>query len=485
MYINNFNLSKNMDAILDETPIEKMIKLAYGKQIDEETETKIAHSIYISIIVQNFYKKLKPYWGTIYKDSFDAEKDLRTEDSKNEKAKIEVDFKTGIEEFLLYFDELSCSNLTYYIKKKFRRYRFKEINRVNDYTILYFTYRLYEIYCNECLDDVDADEIAENFSKMAYNRLNKRGKKQATVTCDNLTAFVRQFDLISPNYTYLHIFINYIQDVYYSDMEDVWIYAIFSRLSTHLLLINIYLHIWDIVANGSSKSKKVIEYHNYKKISKYVSNQKRNLSNEDDENAETIKELLDNLQSEFRKFPKSSDDLKKLTNSKYHQACNRIYECVKKLNEYKNTKWADTISNTITAYCQLPFENDGNIINIYDIVMGGLSDEGHQATTKCLKNIKFSKNYFNGNIFLQLLFSTMALTDKELDEFNKISDEVIEYIDNKVESLLYGVKFEMNAYKKIIEPVELDIFNPCILNIDLFQNQRYIDMIEYLENILF
>ena len=233
-----------MDAILDETQIEKMIKLAYGKQIDEETETKIAHSIYISIIVQNLYKKLKPYWGTIYKDSFDAEKDLRTEDSKNEKAKIEVDFKTGIEEFLLYFDELSCSNLTYYIKKKFRRYRFKEINRVNDYTILYFTYRLYEIYCNECLDDVDADEIAENFS-------------------------------------------------------------------------------------------------------------------------------------------------------------------------------------------------------------------------------------------------TMAPTDKELDEFNKISDEVIEYIDNKVESLLYGVKFEMNAYKKIIEPVELDIFNPCILNIDLFQNQRYIDMIEYLESILF
>ena len=125
---------------------------------------------------------------------------------------------------------------------------------------------------------------------------------------------------------------------------------------------------------------------------------------------------------------------------------------------------------------------------MYNLVAGGLMDEAYRNCSKLLKRMKFTKHYLGGNIFLQLLFSTMVLENEAQSiRFNSMSDEIIAYIKDKI-GIYVSSKYineEKKAYADLIECADLDILNPPILDLKLLYSEWNNEAILYLENILF
>lgn len=473
MYMNIGNLSADMDSIVANSKLEEMINLAFGDKIDDDTAERIAASFFDSIIVETLYKEQKSYWGRQY---------WETANDKSKRAEIEDTAKDAIAEFLSYFDDIDNIKLTRAIKKKFRYYRFKEINRVNDYTILYFTYKLFGI-CRSEFAECSVDEAAVRFAQKASERL--KGKRQTTVTCDNLISYLKGFDLANPKRTYIEIFIEYIRDVYFSGMDDVNVYAIFSRFAPTIVLINCILTFFTAMGDTNINSVEPIEYSEPQKISKYVSNQKRSLKNGVNDDAAEVKSISDELQRVFGKMPKTSDRLHKITKQQYCQACITICDSIYGLLEHKDGAYGDVVSKIISAYRHLSFKGENGEVGIYEQVFKGALDYAFGFAAKGARK-KINKHYLGGNIFLQLLFSGMVIGDeKTADRFNKISDETIEFAAGKLKNKLsFNIDAEIKAYQKIRQYVDLDIMKPAVLDLNLSECTEYDMAVSCLENVI-
>ena len=155
---------------LENTNIHQLLKRIYGPKIDEAFQEELCSLIVQSIIVAQLaefrYKDLLSVYGSA--GQYKSIKDYSKRDAVEEK--IEKSFSKGMDEFLATFEDEFDSHvlLRKACRKLFKNYKFREINITNDYAILYFTFKLYDIYCEEIEDKESQERAAVEFAQKAY-----------------------------------------------------------------------------------------------------------------------------------------------------------------------------------------------------------------------------------------------------------------------------------------------------------------------------
>lgn len=451
--INKSTMEDLLEYALENTEIEKLIQLYFGKKKSSEFVSYTAQMITESVVVEKLskarYIKLCADYGlTGYFKSVDD-----YESRNEERNKIEHSFAEGMKKFLLIFGDAFNNGeiLHKALNKVFKNYRFKDINMVNDYSVLYFTFKLFE---NFCYDEENPDERkrkATELSNKAYDELkNPYHKKSVTVSHDSMLRYLSKFELEDSKYAYISILIDFVQDLYFAeDLDDVLRFDIYSRFDDHIVRVNLELnnlindsnYIFDV--SEEDKTEKYDE----KKISKSVHNKIQYVKDKFDN--EVIEDLRE-LNHIITLIPKNIDDLRKKPRKTYHMYCNQIFELMQKLRSRNSDELNIVVDKIVEQYENIHF-GDNLSISIWDVVVLGLYEQGNKELKKLLK----TKCEFI-NVFIALMLSMGTLKSKQEADAAKmlvqaITDKVGEYIDNNITISESSIK----RYTETVDFVEL------------------------------
>lgn len=467
-------LEKCMSYIADETKIEELLLLT-DNCMDEEMGTKIASFILESIIVEKLsleeYKRLQSQYGMIgylKGDSFNAQERCDI------KRGIEEKFSTGISVFSDVFKD-EFNNEEYLLKqlrKQFKNYKFKRINIVNDYSILFFTFKLFDLFCEEISDETSIDEMANKLAIACFEELhNPYNKKAVTVSCESLLRYVKQFQLNDYRETYTLCFIKYIQALNNSDtLPDYIRYDIFCRFSRHIVMINTWLYA--SIYGDKIKLNFENEFADRLKANKYISNKLQKFKGNISLNPYT--NILKELQKNISWLVKNAPEIDVVSKKKVYKCCSDIYHSLITLSELSNEGFNDEFSDIINQYQKLSVKVNVENVSVFSLLCQVLNSEAVQGLQSIIP--KFNRD----NPYIELLFLNLMFgisNDEIYIRFRELYADVINDIYNFVSNNVTVESAE--DYNRIIQYVDLDEFQFPILTTDE-NNPQYQTALRYI-----
>lgn len=468
-------LDKCMSYIADESKLQDLLLLVSDGQMDEDTGTKIASFILESVIVENLstyqYNKLQSQYGMIGYLKGDT---INGQERQSIKSNIEEKFSVGISDFLKTFNN-EFDNEAYLLvklRKVFKNYKFKKINIVNDYTILFFTFMIFDLFCRETSDETAIFEMADTLAKACFEELhNPYNKKAVTVSCESLLRYVKQFPLNDYRETYTLCFIKYIQALNNSTtLPDYIRYDIFCRFSRHIVMINTWLYA--SIYGNKSKPNFENEFADRLKVNKYISNKlqkfKGNISL--DLYTNTLKELQKNISW----LVKNAPDIDAVSKKNVYKCCSDIYRSLITLSELSDEGFNDEFSDIINQYQKLSFNINGENVSVFSLLCQVLDSEAVKGLQSIIS--KFNKD----NPYIKLLLSNLiagASNDEVSFKIREMYSDTMNDIYNFVSNNVTVESAE--DYNRIIQYVDLDEFQFPILTTDE-NNPHYQTALRYI-----
>lgn len=462
-------LDECMLSIVNDTDIEDLL-IATFENKDEEFLTNAISFIIESLILERtcVYEKkvLLAEYGRIGQmlNSKAKSKETTCERQEIKDSFLEESSSKGLQNFLDAFDdefEYKDAILSK-IRKLFKNYKFKKINIINDYTMLFFTFALYDETCN-IYDESRVDElndIADMLAQNCFNELhNPYNKKAVTVSSESLLRFVKKS--VDGDYLewYIKIMIKFVKAVKNSDMlPDYIIYEIFARFYRHIEVINNCMVGASQSQRGGKyffKGIKVISKKVYKYIYNTIQRLKRNGCPEE------IEILIKELQKNISWFEKSMSKVDQKSEETRYKKSIVVVEAIFELMDLLDENTEDSLLNDILQqYSSLSVEFKGKTYGVLEFIIA----KYFESILYYNRNLS-KKEGKEKNPFIVLLFSAQKQNLDEIMgiyEWRKRCDIVMSDVREIVESKLPIISSE--EYRRLIKYVDFDKFDIPILN---------------------
>ena len=441
--INQARIKECATHIINEPIISTALETIYGSEISSDEK----HN-YVVLFVESILAEMISAQPQVYKNN-EPETFARGIACLLE----ELDCNFNNKEILLKQMRIFCKN-----------YKFIPKNKINDYAIFFFTFKLFDYYCENRDDETDKYEIAEQFAKKAYFYLKRPHKKTPVlITSNTLLKFTAELPIdIKKEHLYTLIFISFIQTIHHSKkIDSLDKFNCFQRFSKHILLLNIILaYKFDQIEFNK------IEACNSRKISKSISGLKSELkkSNELEKVAK-----LERIVKTFKKLPKN----RKQALNKSKNELQNIYNEVADLLFEEVPLGDDIFTDILCNYISLPFDDNGEDVSLLNQVFEHL-----KSTLPRTINDIAKKHLDSENIYLQLIFPGIPAIDKDSKTIRKatnyknLCDILIEYIRECVDEKFYidGSDEIRKNYNTAVEQNVMKNMNLPILSFDITRN---------------
>ncbi len=492
--INKSTMEDLLEYALENTEIEELIRLCFGRRKNKEFVKRVAKSIVESVVIEKLSKARKNELLRVYgltgelKKKVNEKRKVRNdlnpdsiieyaeclneyERQKENERKIEQSFAQGIKIFLAVFEN-SFENkdlLHKALNRVFKNYKFKDINIVNNYIVLYFTFKLFDIFCsNE--DNIDEiKSMALNLAKNAYEELKKSyGKKNVTASQESIYKYISNYEFINPQYVYVDTVIALVQDLNLADsLDDVIRYDIYDRIAVHINRISTILNsIFEENKNDGNEEYKngYNEEHecDVAKIYKSVYNKIQYMKNKLDSDSVQKFKLLS---STVRKIPKNYSELSKISKKKCENYCYLALEISMDIWDNESDVAKGLLFKILNEYSKIHFENNRGL-PIFEFARLEVCCKLYKQIKK-ISDSKFNTLQKGENVFISLILSQRKITSFELEpKINEILDSTIkllrEYIANNIEISAITMK----KYVETAKHVEIDYLKIPILLVD-------------------
>lgn len=436
-----------IDCVMNDSELYYFLKRINGTDAENNEIHRFVSAVVKSILVKMISDQRKNY--------------IYYEDAKT--------FANGIKDF---FDIFDCNFVTKDILLKQMRqycknYVFYAEDRINDYSIFYFTFKLFDYYCQNCRKKIDIVEEAARFAKNAYIFLKRPYKKTPlVVTCQSLFEYIDQFSIDIPTkHIYTFIFINFIQALYNSQkLDDVTRYAFFERFSEHIVKLDLLL------GSGLFESHKsfMIELGDNKKINKSISNKKQYLLSKGEN--EKVRQL-EKFRSIYKKLPQSSKEMAKKSEKELQNTFSKVFELISNKDNLENEFFLDLFND----YISMTYNENGEETSLQNVVIEGIKSQVAYSLHKLQIDYKNSPD----NIYIQLILQetpSMKIVYVDPNAYRKFCNLVILYIIECVDEMFYlKESYEtVENYKTAIGKVNLKEIGVPILSFDISS-----DIIDY------
>lgn len=465
MRISEEALSETLEDILSETDISELAKIIYGEDVTVEQTVGFARVTLESILLECLVENYKEWLVKTHCKLGGVKTKYGKEQSNIERKAVEDKYDEWEEKFIKVFEGCFSENqeLLDKLKIKFKNYKFNKKNMVDDYSILFFIFSLYEMMSDKC---EKKSQIAREYAKAAYEAL-KRPSGNHALYIDEKKLMTFTEELIGENYKqiFLKIFLKFIQSLYGSEkLHDIELYLFFERFQRFIIPLNLNIRAacqifpqeWIYIREHDNAYGK-----NNKKIYKSVYYEKNKLNKDKDK--EFIK-VISELQHVVATFPKDAKTIDRKTIDERLEIIKKVFDNVKEFAKYKNSNYADVVSVIIEKYRNIACEDTSLSVNdqmlTEPILLAG-----------CLAYKSFAHAKFQGNVYLNLILHnlTKKLSDEDCLKLNELKDNIEMNVKNHIkEKFMLEVDSEnRNLYDNIIEYVNLEKFDFPILKISI------------------
>ncbi len=419
-----------MRRVVEETEIEEFLIMAFNNT-DEVFLTDAVVFIINSLILERVSEyersELLSKYGEI---GYMASKGEIIEERKKIKRKfLEENLTTGIANF---FDAFTLEfnpekHFLPRIRKRFKNYKFKKINIVNDYAILFFAFKLIdEIHATETNPD-DLAMFSDYLADMCFEELhNPYNKKAKTVDCESLLRFFKRFFESDYAKAYVRMMVLFVQGIEDSVSLPAHIkYDFYERFCKHIEVINLGA----FLAQKAKKIETVFDgtQTDTKKISKFIYNMIQKVKKSD--GSEDIEIALKELQKNMLWLQRNAAQIDKISKKGLYKRCSLIYDSIMRLKDLSNGQFEFVCPEIMQQYQSLSFELEGENLGVLDFLLFILMEEGVAGLKFLLKKKGYEKNPL-----LVLLFSVAEIKNiKEFQsEYLKIIGEVRKIVNSTV-----------------------------------------------------
>lgn len=439
MGITSDALDRCADYIYDNANFQDMLQKTF-KNVDEEFVKFVTKFIIDSIVIESLsdrkYSKLSGEYGTIGKLKSEIREERKNKEEKDEyeiqknlsqcyeiKQKMEESFSVGMSKFLQAFEVEFCNEkyLLQKIRQFFKNYKFKKSNLINDYTIFFFTFSLFDAFCCGARDEETKEKFAEDLSALCFETLhNPYNKKIVSVSSKSILHFMEQIPLEDYIDSYIEIFVKFVQAIYKSETLPNYLkYDFFKRFDLHIILINDSLE--------SSKNAKLkdsnlaTETLDNLKVNKFVSNTIQKLKVEED--TEEIQALLKEVQKNILWVTKNGPNMDDIPEKQIDKHCSKIYDELMKLAALTKKTHSNIFQDVLQKYTNLTFDYCGATVNVIGFICFMLNREALRAASKLFPT------HISRNVFLNLFITKCTLKKKEfIDSYCAIIDDIRENV---------------------------------------------------------
>lgn len=352
--------------VIDETKIKSLLADAFNTT-DEEFSTSAISFIIDSIIVGQVSayerKSLFSAYGSIGNKMITSNKN---EESKYQCQEIKREFlehnlSKGMATFLETFNGCFVNKdaLLPRIRKLFKNYKFKKVNIVNDYAILFFTFKLYDMRCNTTDDKRIQNEFADYLATECFDKLhNPHNKKAVTVTCESLLQYVKLFVENACIDAYVRIMISFVQAIHQSDSLLPYIkYDFFQRFIRHIDVINRFIHNAQQVEQNecscSDDNIRADDYYSISEVSKFNYNSIQKAKRQ--EVSESTVSILKEFQKNLQWLAKNTSKWFSTSRSEFYKHSTAIYDSIMSLLKQPD-EIKDISSDVLQRYRSLQLE---------------------------------------------------------------------------------------------------------------------------------
>jgi hypothetical protein len=457
--------------------MEELLHLIYGKDRDEEFIV-LMESVVIDCFLVERLSRL--HRNKLYKDYATLKVLKKKQQDYAEISEIqkglEMSLSQGIKHFMAVFEDEfeNAEQLLKPIRKLFKNYKFKKKNIVNDYSVLYFAFKTFDIYCNEMSDDILLSEKAFEIAEAAHRQLhNPYDKRRIVVSYKTLLEFISEFDYCNYEYACCWLFIGFIQAIYESDELPVYLkYDFFMRFGKQFHMVNACLY--RTMNGGDTASQPIIvkekELLEQKKINKKISNKIQNLKKSVD-----IKfvESIKILQSDILKFSKRVEK-NGIINSKSIYKCSvQVFDDIMALKGFEHD-YADEIDDIMETYKHMYVLVGDETFSIYKLLFCFCYEGGNQYIRKYVDEVDFSDNI----LIYQLFFAFCSKRDEELKQTEQLYEDVMGKCKDYFEETLQEESFvnEVRYYNKLIQYLDIEkaISFPILNDCDSYYDRAYL-----------
>ena len=414
--------------ILNETGIKSLLSDAF-KTMDEEflnnAVSLIINSVILERVSSDEKKILFSAYGSIgnkkIKANKNEESNYQCQEIKREL--LEETLSKGLRTFLETFKDCFINKdiLLPKIRKLFKNYKFKKINIVNDYTMLFFSFKLLDMKCDTTDDKSVQNEFAEQLADECFSKLhNPRNKKAVTVSCESLMRYVKQF--VYDGYTtdaYVRIMISFVQAIHKSDILPPYIkYDFFKRFIRHIDVINRFIY----EAQNSEQDEDVHseidsntdEWYSISEVSKFNYNSIQKAKKY--ENSESAVNALKEFQKNQQWISKNTSKMDSVSRKEFYRHNSAIANSMMSL--LKQTDEIEDISfDVLQRYKSLQLAIGDEYVSAESLNQRLFLDEGLEALAPVAK-----KSLVKDNPYILLLFATEDM--RWIDIFEETADSL-------------------------------------------------------------
>lgn len=463
MRISEEALSETLEDILSETDISELAEIIYGEDVTVEQTVGFARVTLESILLECLVENYKEWLVKTHCKLGGVKTKYGKEQSNIERKAVEDKYDEWEEKFIKVFEGCFSENqeLLDKLKIKFKNYKFKKKNMVDDYSILFFTFSLYEMMSDKC---EKKSQIARVYAKAAYEAL-KRPSGNHALYIDEKKLMTFTEELIGENYKqiFLKIFLKFIQSLYGSEkLQDIECYLFFERFQGFIIPLNLNIKVaYQILPEDCIiiREDGDINRKNNKKIYKSVYYEKNKLNkNEDKEFVKAIAEL----QHVVAIFPKDAETIDRKTIDERLEIIKKVFDNMEEFAKYKNSNYADFVSVIIEKYRNIVCEDTG--VSVVEQMLIEPILLACSLAYKALAPVKFQ-----GNVYLNLILHnlTKKLSDEDCLKLNELKDNIEMNVKNHIKEkfMLEVDSVNRNSYDNIVEFVELANFDFSIFKI--------------------
>ena len=469
---------------LENTEIEELIRRCFGRRKNKEFVKRVAKSIVESVVVEELskaknkdLKKIYGKTGALKKKVKEKKKKIDdiNEDSKIEyneclyeyemqqkkQNKVEHTFAQGIKKFLSIFRDAFENEAILHkeLNKVFKNYKFKDKNIVNNYTVFYFTFKLFESFCYAVEDMTERKQVAIELAEKAHEELKAIGNKgNVKVSQKSIVKYLSKFPLEDPCYAYTSILIDFVKDSYFSsELDDIVRYDIYSAFGAQIIRINTMLE--TMLNEIDNEEDAYEEEYDIDKIYKSVYNKmqymKKKLEPE-------IIEKFKLLNHSMRKIPKSIAEYNEISVKTYSKYGYAVFENIIDILDSENDEAKKLLNKVLKEYSKIRFEDNADL-NVLTVAFMGCSAQIYEKVKK-MSGTSFETMQKGENVYVSLMLSSRkrSSTEREL-EIDEILESVVKllrtYINNNIEISEIAIK----KYEEIVTRVELNFLNLQIL----------------------
>jgi len=458
MIINRKRIEECATSIINEPDIYNALKDILGSEIGEDKIHDFTVMIVESIITEIIVKKRDEYEKNYTKT-----------------------FANGIKDFLKVFDGnfKSQEMLLKQLRVCCKNYKFIPKNKTNDYSIFFFTFKIFDFYCENCDNKETISDVASQLAKNAYIYLKRPYKKTPVIiTSNTLLKFINELPIIErKEHVYTLILISFIQAVYNSDeINEIDRVFFYDRFYDHIILLNLVL---------KSELYNAIKAFNVKlcdpkKIKKSISNRKNYLKKQGEE--EKVKEF-ERITKFFNKLPLSSREASKKTRNELQNIYIEFYNFIVEEFSHKNEIFMKLLHN----YIEMPYDDNGEKYSLLtSAFQGAYADLPFKL--KALKGCQLARE---DNIYLQLIIPDIpaiegyCLYTEDTTSYQNLCDALTNYIAICIDEMFLIDESDtiLNDYHDAIKKIKLKDIGIPILSFDVSNN--VIDhRIRYISNII-